>query len=57
MSLIQQGNQTAKNKKPKLPMSLHAESCPPIAISIWNEEAHVLSKTWPACGNFVFGLK
>ncbi|GAI13784.1 unnamed protein product, partial [marine sediment metagenome] len=33
MSLMQHGSQTAKNKNPKLPMSLHAESCPPIAIS------------------------
>ena len=57
MSLIQQGSQTAKNKNPKLPTAFHAESCPPIAISMWNDEAHVLSRTWPACGNFVLGLK
>ena len=30
---------------------------PPNAIIIWNNDAHVLSKTCPAWGNLVVGLK
>ena len=57
MSLKQHGIQTAKNKNPKLPIIFNNETSPAIAISMWNDEAHVLRRTCPACGNFVLGLK
>ncbi|GAG23975.1 unnamed protein product [marine sediment metagenome] len=57
MSLIQQGSQTAMNKKAKITIQIRTDMPLPKAIRIWNDEAQVLSKTWPACGNFVLGQK
>jgi len=45
ISLKQHGIQTAKNKNPKLPIIFNTVTLPPIAISMWNDEAQVLSRT------------
>jgi hypothetical protein len=57
MSLMQQGNQTAMNKTTKTPISITIDSSRCVFIRTWNDEAQVLTRTCPACGNFVRGQK
>ena len=57
MSLKQHGIKTAINRKINTPVANENVITPPKAIMIWNNDAHVLNRTCPAWGNFVFGLK
>jgi len=57
MSLVQQGTQTARNKKKAISTDVATSGVVPMAIRIWKREAHVLKKTCPAWETFVFGHK
>ena len=50
MSLVQQEIHTARNRKAGITAKVNRVMSSPNAIVMWNEEAQVLSRTWPACG-------
>jgi len=56
ISLVQQGTQTARNKNIKIGRNIIQSRVWPKAMMIWNRDAHVLSNTWPECGNLVVGF-
>jgi hypothetical protein len=55
MSLVQQGSQTARNRKPPMATNVGAETPAPMAMVMWKREALVLSSTCPAWGRGVLG--
>jgi len=57
MSLVQQGIQTARNKKKKIARSVIQFTVSPKAMMMWNNDAQVLINTCPECGNLVVGLQ
>ena len=57
ISLIQQGSQTAINSITKIPATTPAVISVVMFIMICADDAHVLSRTCPACGSFVRGKK
>jgi len=57
MSLVQQGAQTARNKKLKITGNVIQLIVPPDAITIWNKDAQVLRSTCPKWGNLVVGFQ
>ena len=57
MSLVQHGSHTAKKRKIAIIAIMVMLKVVPKAMVMWDSEAQVLSKTWPACGNLVLGRK
>jgi hypothetical protein len=57
ISLVQQGNQTPRNKKTKMTRKVSQLTILPRAIMTWNSDAQVLMSTCPKWGNLVTGLK
>jgi len=53
ISLVQHGSHTARNKNMNMPIVCIQLTVVPNAMMIWNNDAHVLINTCPACGNFV----
>jgi len=57
MSLTQQGSQTAIKRVANIPVAAVIVITDCIFISRYDDDAHVLIKICPACGNFVRGRK
>ena len=57
MSLVQQGIQTARNRKTAMAASVAREGAPPSAMTMWNNEAPVLTRMCRACGTRVLALQ
>ena len=55
ISLTQHGSHVAMNSVANIPNTAPTVMSACISMSKYDIEAHVLMRTWPACGNFVLG--
>ncbi len=57
MSLMQHGSQTARNSTTNIPSPILGVIAVSMFMSMCDDDAHVLMRTWAACGHFVRGIR